>query len=391
MRRTFASAVLALSLVLPGSLLRAADPPPFVINAVLSMTGGAAFTGQAQAKSLALVEDAVNRQGGIKGRPLHFAVSDDQGSPQVTLQIVNRLAAAGAQVIMGPSVAGTCSAVIPVVAQKGPVIYCMSPAIAPPSGGYVFSAGATLDAASLALVRFMRERGWRRLAAISSTDGSGQAFDHGIAFALAQPENRGVQMVLYEHMNPADISIAGQAARIKAANPQAVLTLATGTPWGTIMHGLSDVGLDVPIGGGHGNAIYDELEKLKAYLPRELYFPGLASVVPTTAGSGPVHDARMLFFSTFQRNGLKPDIPLTTGWDPGMLVVSALRAVGTNATAQQIRDYILSQRRWPGVDGAYDFSDGQQRGVGVNAIVIDRWDKDKDAFSAASQPGGSVR
>ena len=260
--------------VLPGSLLRAAEPAAVVINAVLSVTGGAAFTGQAQAKSLALVEDAVNRQGGLKGRPIHFAVSDDQGSPQITLQIVNRLADAGAQVIMGPSVAGTCSAVIPVVAQKGPVIYCMSPAIAPPAGGYVFSAGATLDAASLALVRFMRERGWTRLAAISSTDGSGQAFDHGVAFALAQPENKDIQMVLYEHMNPADISIAGQAARIKAANPQAVLTLATGTPWGTIMHGLSDVGLDVPIGGGHGNAIYDELEKLKAVLAARALFSG---------------------------------------------------------------------------------------------------------------------
>jgi hypothetical protein len=27
----------------------------------------------------------------------------------------------------------------------------------------------------------------------------------------------------------------------------------------------------------------------------------------------------------------------------------------------------------------------------VNAIVIDRWDKEKAAFSAASQPGGHVR
>ena len=43
------------------------------------------------------------------GRPIHIAIADDQGSPQLTLQLINRLVDAGTQVIMGPSVAGTRS------------------------------------------------------------------------------------------------------------------------------------------------------------------------------------------------------------------------------------------------------------------------------------------
>jgi len=391
MHRAIAATTLAAFLIAPGAGLQAADQPPFVINAVLSTTGPAAFTGQAQARSLQLVEEAVNRQGGIKGRPIKFVVADDQSSPQVALQLITRLIDQQASVVIGPSVAGTCSAAMPLVSQRGPMLWCMSPALAPPAGSYVFSSGPTLDAAGMALVRFMREHGWTRLAAISSTDGSGQAFDHAIAFALAQPENTNVQMLLYEHMNPSDISVAGQVARIKAANPQAILTLATGTPWATIMHGISDAGIDVPIGGGHGNASYEELSHYKAFMPRELYFPGLASVAPNSVGRGPIQQAQDAFFAAFQRAGLKPDIPLTTAWDPAMIIVSALRTLGTSASAQQIRDYVLNLHGWTGVEGVYDFSDGLQRGVTVRAIVIDRWDKDKETFAAVSRPGGYLR
>lgn len=389
MRRITALAIaLTALLCASGTRVPAADTTPYVINAVISQTGGAAFVGQAQMKSMEVAADAANRAGGINGRPIKFTYADDQSSPQVAVQLVTRHAAEGAPVIFGPSVAGSCAAVSALVAQRGPMLYCMSPAITPPAGGYVFSAGATLDAAGLALVRYARLRGWTRLAAISSTDGSGQAFDHAIQSALMQPENKDVQMLTYEHMNPADISAASQIARIKAANPQVVLTLATGTPWATIMRGIRDTGMDVPIIGGHSNASYDELEHFKDFLPREVYFPGLASVVSGSYGRGAVANAQAALFAEFDRQHIKSDIPLATGWDPVMIVVSGLRKLGTNATAEQLRDYVLSLHHWAGVQGFYDFSDGQQRGLTVEAIVMDRWDRDASRFVAVSRPGG---
>lgn len=391
MHRAIAAAALAAFLLVPGTFLRAADPPPYVINGIFSQTGPAAFTGQAQMKTLTLVETVVNRQGGIQGRPVKFVFSDDQSNPQIALQLVTRLAEEKVAVILGPTIVPTCAAAMSLVAQKGPLLWCFSPAIFPPAGSYVFSAGPTIDAAGLALVRYMRERGWKRLAAISSTDGSGQAFDHAIAFALAQPENKDVQMLIYEHMNPADISVAGQVARIKAANPQAILTLATGSPWGTMMRAINDAGIEVPIGGGHGNAVYGQLAQYQSFLPRELYFPGLASIVPNSVGRGPIEEAQKTMFAAFDAAGVKSDLALNTAWDPAMIVISALRSLGPSATAQQLRDHILNLHGWTGVNGIYDFSDGMQRGVTVRAIVIDRWDKTKNAFVPVSRPGGYAR
>lgn len=391
MHRIVVTTVLSALVLGSGTVLQAADPEPYVIHGIFSQTGPASFVGQDQMKTLKLVENLVNRQGGIRGRPLKFVYSDDQSNPQVANQIVAQFIEEKAAVFLGPSVAGTCSAAAALVAQRGPVMWCFSPAIAPASGSYVFSAGPSIDSAGLALVRYMRERGWTRLAAISSTDGSGQAFDHAIAYALAQPENKNVQMLLYEHMNPADISASAQVARIKSANPQAILTLATGSPWGTIMHSISDAGITVPIGGGHGNAVIEELTQFRSFLPRELYFAGMVSLDPNSVGRGPIQDAQRPFFATFQQAGMKPDIGLTTAWDPAMIVVNALRAIGPSATAQQILAYILNLHGWIGVNGVYDFSDGLQRGVTVRAVVIDRWDKDASKFIAVSRPGGYLR
>ena len=52
--------------------------------------------------------------------------------------------------------------------------------------------------------------------------------------------------------------------------------------------------------------------------------------------------------------------------------------------------FILGQRRWAGVNGIYDYSGGNQRGLGASQLVIDRWDAAKNAFVLVSKPGGGL-
>jgi ABC-type branched-subunit amino acid transport system substrate-binding protein len=98
-----------------------------------------------------------------------------------------------------------------------------------------------------------------------------------------------------------------------------------------------------------------------------------------------------VFFAALRSAGYKPDISFTQAWDPTMLLIDALRKVGTNGTAQQIRDYILSQQSWAGIAGIYDFRDGSQRGVGARALIMLRWNKDNQTFSAVSRPAGYLQ
>ena len=363
---------------------------PYEVNAILSLTGGAAFLGSAQSQALAEIEKIANRRGGIKGRPLKFTVADDQSNPQVAVQLANALIAKNVPVFIGSDLTANCLAIAPLVQKSGPVNYCTSPGITPIAGGYTFSASAATRVDGIAFVRYFRERGWTRIGLITSTDASGQAFESALDRAMTLPENKSVTLVAREHFANADLSIAGQAARLKAANPQAIFGWTAGTAFATLLRGLHDVGYDGPVGGGNGNMIFSQLAQYATFLPAELYFPGRRAIAEGTP-AGPIHDAQEVYFDAFRRIGVRPDFASNVGWDPTLIVVDALQHLGTEATAQQVRDYILNLHGWSGINGVYDFRDGEQRGIGINAVVIDRWDPANGRFIAVSKPGGFVK
>ena len=78
-------------------------------------------------------------------------------------------------------------------------------------------------------------------------------------------------------------------------------------------------------------------------------------------------------------------------WDATMIVVNALRKLGPNASADQIRSYILGLHGWSGVEGVYDFGDREERGVGQSALFIATWDPGKKDWIALSRPGGYLK
>ena len=47
-------------------------------------------------------------------------------------------------------------------------------------------------------------------------------------------------------------------------------------------------------------------------------------------------------------------------------MIDAYRRLGTDATAEQVRNYLLGLRGWAGIDGVYDFTDREHanRGLG---------------------------
>ena len=121
------------------------------------------------------------------------------------------------------------------IAKDGPVLYCFSPAILPPKGGYVFSTSIPVDPYINAMIRYFRLRGFHRLAIISSTDGSGVADDEATRRRLTLPENRDLRIVDWEHFNPIDLTVDAPAANIKHSDAQAIIIWISGTPFGTVL------------------------------------------------------------------------------------------------------------------------------------------------------------
>jgi branched-chain amino acid transport system substrate-binding protein len=390
MRKLIAGLTLSLGAAL--AALPASAQTPYEIHVMLALTGGGAFLGQAEQKSLQLAEKVVNQTGGIQGAPLKFTFHDDQTSPQVAVQVANEILASKPQVLLGSSIVATCSAIGPLM-QSGPVEYCFSPGIHPAAGSYVFTASVSTHDLAIALVRYFRMKGWTKLAIMTSTDASGQDAENNLKEVVAMPENKdkGVTIVENAHFNTSDVSVTAQIERVKAAGPQAMIAWSTGAPVATVFRGIQQAGLDIPIGTTDGNMTYAQMNQFAAFLPKRLYIPASQWVAlenPSIKLDPAVEAAQQAYYKVFKEAGLQPEVSSELAWEPAMIVVDALRKLGPKATATQIRDHIAHLKGYAGVNGIYDFTKTPQRGLDIDNAVVTTWNPQSKLWEPVSKLTG---
>lgn len=380
-------AIALCALLLAGLQPAHGQPTPYQISVVMPLTGPGAFIGQTSQRTLRIAEEVVNRQGGIKGRPIQFVFYDDQTNPQQSVQLTNQILAKKPPVMMGSMLSAMCRAMIPLF-NNGPELYCLTPAVYPQIGGWVLSANISTRDLIFGTIRYLRLHGWTRIARLTTTDASGQDSDRDVAEALKLPENKDVTIVADEHFNPSDVGVQAQMARIKAANPQSMIIWAPGTPFATALRGVHDAAMDdLPIATTSANMISSQLKQYSAFMPKNLYFQACgysADEARTAAGYAKVKT----FEAALKANGIAtpPDFQTGIAWDPAMIVVDALRALGTDATADQFRAYLNNLHDYPGISGIYDFRK-DPHGITIDDMIMMRWDADKQVFLKASKFG----
>jgi branched-chain amino acid transport system substrate-binding protein len=371
-----------------GGAARAAET--YDIHVILPLTGNGAFLGQGHRDSLDTLAEIVNQSNGIDGRNLRFVYHDDQSNPQVSVQLATEIIAQKPAVILGSSLVAMCAAIAPLM-QNGPVDYCLSPAYHPPAGGYVFSSGASSTDQSAAILRYFRGKGWTKIATLANTDASGQSNDKSMDELVARPENQDVSLVTRQHFNPTDISVAAQIESIRASGAQAIIAGVTGTAAATVFKGMIQSGLDLPIVVTSGNESFPQMEAWKDFLPKHLVmssalFPehdGLLTLDPR------IEAAQHAMYASLAARHLKADNMEATSWDAALIVVAALRKLGPNATAPQIRDFIANLSDFPGIDGIYDFKASAERGLGPDSAIAVTYDPVKKAWVWLTKPGGA--
>lgn len=378
---------LAAVLILCAPFAGSAADREIEIPTILSLTGQAAFIGTTYQKTLVGLETVINRNGGIKGQPIHFAFSDDQSNPQTSVQLMNVLLARKVNAVLGPNLTGTCRAVAPLL-TNGPADYCLSPGIHPSKGSYVFSVGVDTRDQIQVVLRYLRLRGWRNVAMIVTTDATGQDAEEAFSEALKQPENQGTRFVAVEHFNVSDQSVAAQLVRIAAAKPEVIIAWATGTPMTTIMRGMLDGGNRLPVLINNANAVSTQMKSYEPILPADLYTYGPPYMVATPNPRASSFEKN--YFDALKVGGLENDYLTGLVWDPAIILADAIEKLGATAGSTQIRDYIEGLRKWKGLAGSYDFTDGSQRGLTQQEILIMRWDHTKHGWGSASKLGGTL-
>jgi branched-chain amino acid transport system substrate-binding protein len=387
------SLVVALALLLVALPLGArGQQQPFDIYITLPLTGQVAFLGSETAQAVRGLQNLVNAHGGIRGRPINFVIADDESNPQVEVQLVSQELAKKPAVIIGGELAAACHAAIGLLnKENGPVYYCLTPAVHPTQDDWYFSAGYSTDALLGTTLRYLRDSGMTKFATLNTTDASGQDGDATIAALLRAPEFKTMSLVDNEHFTVSDISVAAQLARIQSSGAQALIAWDSGTPFTTVMRGIRDAGMKIPVVSSQANLVYRYLDTTKDMLTgAPLLFPGVPPIVPQAVTDRRVHQAIVDFTTALKSQGVdRPDVAAATPWDPMQIVLSAYRTLGFDATPAQVRSYIDGLRDWTGIYGYFNYAVSVGRGAQRQWVMMVRWDSSAGTFAPVSQPGGA--
>ncbi len=361
---------------------------PFTIDVIVNASGANTYVGQTETEALKVFEQYANKSGGLNGRPIHFEFYDDHSEPRISVQLASQILAKKPIVILGSGQTQTCAAIAPLM-ESGPVNYCFTPGYSPKKGSYVFSASASLQTILPAQLRFARGRNWKRIANVSVTTASGQAADASMRYAISLPENRDVKLVVWQSFNPGDISVSALVARVRAATPDAIITSASGAAFGTLLRGLNEAGVRLPILTSAANEQPEQLKQYASFAPPEMYFNGMLYYARDTIAKGPLRTEIDNFYAAFKAAGVDPTPDSGQAWDPALIVLTGLRKLGPSATPEKLRDYIASLHGFAGSSGFYDFRSGDQHGLDESAVIFVKWNPKKGDFVNGSRRGGA--
>ena len=86
----------------------------YKVGAVFSVTGRASFLGDPEKKTALMLQEQINKNGGINGHPLELVVYDDEGdSTKCALAVRKLITQDKVCAIIGPSLSGLSLAVLP--------------------------------------------------------------------------------------------------------------------------------------------------------------------------------------------------------------------------------------------------------------------------------------
>lgn len=222
------------------------------VGVTISATGPAASLGIPEKNTLEMLPKTLG------GQPVKYIILDDATDPATANKNARRFVESDkVDVIIGSSTVPTSMAVIDAaVSSKTPQIGLAPFPVKPEQHEWVFPLPQSVALMASAIYEDMKKKNVKTLGFIGFSDAWGESW---VKELQARLEAQGVKLVATERYARTDQSVTGQALKLMAANPDAVLVGAAGTPGVLPMRTLRERGYKGQIYQTHGVANFDFL------------------------------------------------------------------------------------------------------------------------------------
>src|SRR5208283_1498206 len=343
---------------------------PYKIGAVLSVTGAASFLGEPEKNTIIMLQEQINKAGGINGHPLEVIIEDSKSDEtQAVLSAKKLLERDNVLAIIGPSTTGESMAIVPIMNNaKTPIISCATGAgITQPVNErhWIFKVAQYDFSVTEALYAYMKKQGISKVGIMTISTGYGDAGRkalHDIA------PKYGISIVADEKYGPKDSDMTTQLTKIKAARAQAVINWSVGPGQVIVTKNWNALKMGIPLYQSHGWGSKKNIE-LAGKAAEGVIAPLGRIVVWDKLPDKNPQKALLKKFSQDYEAVYKSEPSAFGGYayDSLMMIVDALKKVGPDK--KKIRDYIETKiRNWSGTSGIFNMTQKDHCGL------------DKDAF-----------
>ena len=342
---------------------------PIKIGAFLAVTGGAAFLGDPEQKTLELYVEKLNAAGGLIGRKLQLISYDSAGDAEKARTFVKRLIEQDkVDVIVGGSTTGETMAVVPLVEAAGVPFISLAGAVViiEPVKKWVFKTPHTDRMACERIFLDMRARNIERIALISGAGG----FDKSMrAECLKVAPNYKIQIVADEAYGGGDTDMTAQLTKIKGtAGVQAVLNAGFGQGPAIVTKNFRQLAITLPLYQSHGVAS-KEFIKLAGDAAEGVRLPAAALLVADSLPDADPQKKIVVGYSREYAARFKSEVSTFGGhaYDGLMLAVEAIRRSGST-NKEAIRSSLESIKGYVGTGGVVNMSAQDHMGLDVSAF-----------------------
>lgn len=365
-RRLVRAALLPLALASCAASALAQEP--IRIGSFLAVTGPASFLGDPERKTLEMVVEQVNAEGGLLGRRLELVHYDSAGDAEKARTFTKRLIEQDrVDVIIGGSTTGETMAAVPLVEQAGLPFVSLAGAvvIVEPVKKWTFKTPHTDRMACDKIFVDMKARGITKAALIAGSGG----FDKSMrAECLKVAPNHGIQVVADETYGAADTDMTAQLAKIRGSGAQALLNAGFGQGPAIVTRNVRQVGLTIPLYQSHGVASKEYI-KLSGDAAEGVRLPAAALLVADLLAAGDPQKPVVTRYRDAYVARHKSDVSTFGGhaYDGLMLVVGAIKAAGSTDKAR-VRDALEATRGYIGTGGVVNMSASDHMGLDLSAF-----------------------
>ncbi len=344
---------------------------PIILGVMAPVTGPWASEGEDMVNVVNIMVEEVNKNGGVKGRPIEIVVGDDAGDPRTAALAAQRLIYSDVLAVIGTYGSAVCEAAQEIYNDEGVVnIATGSTSIRLTEKGFplFFRTCPRDDDQGRAMAKNAKGLGAKRIAILHDNS----SYAKGLADETKTniDADGSLEIVFFDAITPGDRDYTTTLVKMKTANPDVIVFTGYYPEAGMLLRQKKDMRWDVPMIGGDATNNTALVEIAGKEAAQGYYFispPGPADLT---------HSGAEQFVADYKakHNAIPSSVWSMMAGDAFGVIKVALENIDGEPTSEKIGEYLHNDLKgFVGFTGDIAFNEkGDRVGDVYRLYVIDR-------------------